>query len=220
MRAFVFDFDYTLGDSSDGIVISVNHALECLGYPYAEPTKIKKTIGLSLADTFITLTGSECRDRADEFSLRFKEMADRVMVDNTILYPDVSQLLNFLKCNGYKVAIVTSKFHYRIEQILAKFGMSSYVDVIVGAEDVSAHKPAPDPLNAAIGLLDISKEEVIYVGDNAVDAMCAGAAGARFVAVLTGTTTADDFRKLGADIIFDNISKFLEYMKLRMEHNE
>ena len=36
LKAIIFDFDYTLGDSTEGIVASVNYALEKLGYAAAE----------------------------------------------------------------------------------------------------------------------------------------------------------------------------------------
>ncbi len=31
-KAVIFDFDYTLGDSTDGIVLSSNYALEKMGF--------------------------------------------------------------------------------------------------------------------------------------------------------------------------------------------
>ena len=31
-KAIIFDFDYTLGDSTKGIVLSINYALERLGH--------------------------------------------------------------------------------------------------------------------------------------------------------------------------------------------
>lgn len=31
-KAVIFDFDYTLGDSTNEIVLSINHALEKLGF--------------------------------------------------------------------------------------------------------------------------------------------------------------------------------------------
>ena len=34
-KGLIFDFDYTLGDSTEGIVASVNYALEKLGYAAA-----------------------------------------------------------------------------------------------------------------------------------------------------------------------------------------
>ena len=45
-RGLIFDFDYTLGDSTDGIVMCVNTALERLGYARAKREAVQKTIGL------------------------------------------------------------------------------------------------------------------------------------------------------------------------------
>lgn len=56
-KAIFFDFDYTLEDSTEGIVASVNFALKQLGYHEQETPAIKKTIGLSLEETYSTLTG-------------------------------------------------------------------------------------------------------------------------------------------------------------------
>ena len=56
LKAIIFDFDYTLGDSTNGIALSINYALEKLGYEAKELTTIKKTIGLSLKDTYTVLT--------------------------------------------------------------------------------------------------------------------------------------------------------------------
>ena len=50
-KAVIFDFDYTLGDSTNGIVLSINHALEKLGFRAQDTKTIQRTIGLSLKDT-------------------------------------------------------------------------------------------------------------------------------------------------------------------------
>ena len=52
VKAVIFDFDYTLGDSSNGIALSINYALERLGYEAQKMDAIRKTIGLSLKETF------------------------------------------------------------------------------------------------------------------------------------------------------------------------
>lgn len=88
-KAIIFDFDYTLGDSTSGVVLSVNYALEKLGFDIKNKEEIRKTIGLSLRDTFSVLTGSDNGEEAEKFSKYFKEKADSVMVDNTELYDDV-----------------------------------------------------------------------------------------------------------------------------------
>lgn len=65
-KGIVFDFDYTLGDSSEGIVLSINYALEKLGYGTKEIGEIKRTIGLSLKDTYSRLTAQSNTDEAED----------------------------------------------------------------------------------------------------------------------------------------------------------
>lgn len=193
LKAIIFDFDYTLGDSTNGIALSINYALEKLGYEAKELTTIKKTIGLSLKDTYTVLTKRKNIEEAEQFSQLFKEKADQVMVENTQLYKGVKEVLQSLKMNGYKIAIVTTKFHYRIEQILDKFLATDLIDLIVGLEDVKEAKPNPEGLNYAISKLKVKKDEILYVGDSVVDAETAQNAKVHFAAVLTGTTKREEF---------------------------
>ena len=145
-KALVFDFDFTLGDSAAGIAASINYALGRLGYPEKEMEAIKKTIGLSLKNTFTALTQNEDEREAHLFAGYFREKADEVMTAGTKLYQPVKKVFADLREQGCKVGIVTTKYHYRIDQILDKFGISSAVDIIVGAEDVKIEKPDPEGL--------------------------------------------------------------------------
>lgn len=193
MNIVVFDFDYTLGDSTAGIAQSINYALDRLGHSAKDTDAIKKTIGLSLKRAYVELTGNGDPERAEQFANYFKEKADKVMLDNTVLYPDVVQMLEKLKENGYKTAIVTTKFRYRIEQILNKYNAGHLIDVIVGAEDVKVEKPDPEGLLWVIKFFGAEKDDVLFVGDSVVDAKTAERAGVSFSAVLTGTTSKEEF---------------------------
>ena len=214
IKAIIFDFDYTLGDSTNGIVLSVNYALEKLKYGAKDTEEIRKTIGLSLKDTFWTLTKTNNIDEAELFSKYFIEKADIVMVENTQLYDDVKEVLSNLKAKGFKIGIVTTKLRYRIEQILDKFNALDLVDIIIGAEDVKIEKPAPDGLLQVIDRLKLNREDILYVGDSLVDAKTAENAQVNFAGVLTGTTTKDEFELhrnvfIGAHIkdVYDFIMK-------------
>ena len=211
-KALIFDFDYTLGDSTEGIVLSVNHALSKLGYVEKDMDEIRKTIGLSLKDTYFALTGKDNLSEAALFSQYFKEEADKVMVDNTELYPNVKESLSNLRKQGCKTGIVTTKFHYRIEQILKKCNVSDLVDLIVGAEDVKIEKPNPEGLLLAIEQLGIVKGDILYVGDSLVDAQTARNAGVDFVGVLTGTTTREEFENYPNLYIGDTIAEIVKYV--------
>lgn len=204
-QAYIFDFDYTLGDSTDGIVQCVLYALSQLEEEAKTVEEIRKTIGLSLKETYFTLTGSKNEEKAELFAKYFKEKGDEVMVAGTQLYEPAKQVLADLREKGCRIGIVTTKYHYRIDAILAKFDMNDMVDIIVGGDDVKVPKPDPEGLLYAIEQLQLDKKDILYVGDSVVDAKTAQSAEVDFAAVLTGTTSAQDFAKYRNVCIANNL---------------
>lgn len=204
-KALIFDFDYTLGDSTEGIVQSVSFALSQLHEKPKTTEEIRKTIGLSLKETYFALTESKDEQNAELFAIYFKQKADEVMVASTQIYEPVKEVFDSLRRKGYKIGIVTTKFHYRIDAILAKFHMNDMVDIIVGGEDVKTPKPDPEGLLYAIKQLQLEKRDILYVGDSVVDAKTAQSAEVDFAGVLTGTTTAEDFAKFSNVCIVNDL---------------
>ena len=193
ISAVIFDFDYTLGDSTDGIVACANYALEQLGLPPQSVDAVRRTVGLSLTATYTALTGDPDAEKANLFADGFRRKADEVMAASASLYDGALPFLRGLRAKGIRTAIVTTKFGYRIREILTRFDALDLVDVIVGAEDVTAVKPDPEGLQTALRQLKCAAPDALYVGDSVVDAAAAAAAGIPFVAVLTGTTEREAF---------------------------
>lgn len=187
MRAVIFDFDYTLGDTTEGILACISCGLEGLGFPPAAREDMRRTIGLSLGPTLERLTGCADPARARKFTRRFMAKADEVMVASAQLYPDTIPIPESLHNAGIKTAIVTTKAAFRIRAILGRFRIPRLVDAIVGSDMVENEKPHPEPLLMALHMLGVGPEEALYVGDSPVDARCAQSAGVAFAGVLTGT---------------------------------
>ncbi|MBN2334736.1 HAD family hydrolase [Candidatus Bathyarchaeota archaeon] len=192
-KAFIFDFDYTLGDSSHGIHDCINHGLTRLGFSPVPYEKACEAIGLSLPDTLVHFTGEEHRVKSDEFYSYFMEKAMEVMVQKCVMYPDAEDTLRYLESQGLRLAIASTKHRHRIDAILSKYSLLDYFSVIVGGEDVSAHKPDPMVLLQVLDRLGLEPGECVYVGDNVVDAQAAERADVDFVAVLTGLTSYEEF---------------------------
>lgn len=211
-RAILFDFDFTLGDSSGGIIICVQYALEQMGYEPGSPDAIRKTIGLSLPQTFEQLTGIQNAALGGQFAGLFRQKADKVMTAHTHLLPGTIPFLSALKNNGLKTGIITTKFHYRIDEILEKFGVSHLIDVIVGCEDVKNVKPDPDGLLLALSKLAISKDSALFVGDSVIDAKAACGAGIDFIAVTTGTTGREAFTNIPHRHIADSLMELASHI--------
>lgn len=212
LKAVIFDFDYTLGDSTDGIVLSANYALKTMGLVEKERDEIKKTIGLSLTNTYPALTTRESKDEAEQFKKLFMEKADEVMADSTTLYDGVKDILKKLKEKGYKLGIVTTKYRHRIKQILNNFDAADLIDLIVGGDDVKIEKPDPEGLLWAVESLNLEKSEVLYVGDSIVDAKTAQNAQVMFAAVMTGTTSELDFEPYRCAYIGQNIKDIYSFI--------
>lgn len=198
-KGLIFDFDYTLGDSTEGIVASTNYALQQLGYNPADRESIRKTIGLHLEETYRVLTkaqGIEGKASEEaEFARLFIEKADEIMTEMSSFYPGVLELMERWKGEGYKLSIVTTKYRYRIQGILGKYQKTELFDLIMGGDNVKRPKPDPEGILEVLKQWGMLKEDVLYVGDSLVDAKTAQAAGVNFAGVTTGTTTEEELGK-------------------------
>lgn len=206
VRAVVFDFDYTLADSSAGILKCIQHALDQMGLPPVPENRMLESIGLSLPKTLTFLTGHEDAEAGAEFTRLFVAHADLVMADHTVLYDTAPQVIAALRDADIPLGIVSTKYRYRIEGILKREALLQHFEIIVGGEDVSDHKPHPISLQQALRHLDCPPDQAIYIGDHAVDAEAAERAGVPFVAVLTGTSGRHHFETAQCLGILDDLS--------------
>jgi len=209
-KTYIFDFDYTLADAIVGIIESINYSLNLMGLNSESSERIRKTVGMKLHDTFFTLTGNSDKQAAETFFSHFMKKADEVMTDSTVLFDDTIPVLSRLKQNGLNTAIVTTKYRYRIEEVLSKYNITGLIDFIIGYEDVTNVKPSPEGLLKTIAYFNTDKQSILYIGDNTIDANAAANAQIDFAAVLTGTTSAQEFLPLPHICIVNNLTELID----------
>lgn len=211
-RYFVFDFDLTLADSSEGILECFKHVLKEFGYQPKDDRTIYNTIGMTLVDAFDLLTDMPDNPQREDMRKAYVKKADEVMVKKTYFYDDTIALLQTLQNAGVKVGIVSTKYRYRIVNTFNEQAGSLPVDIIVGGEDVTKAKPDPQGLDLIVERFGADKSDVLYIGDSYIDAETALNSGVDFAGVTTGSTTKEDFEKyphiyIGSSLldIFQNI---------------
>ena len=204
-KAVIFDFDYTLADSSRAVIECANTGLRGLGLPPASSGAIRRTIGLSLPETLVRLAGERYRPRAVEFRRFWRQRSDKIMVDWTVLLPGAPEAVRALRKKGVQTGIVSTKYRSRIEAVLRREKLSDVFEVIVGGEDVSAHKPDPEGLLRAIDDLGVFAEKALYVGDSVTDAQTAERANVSFAAVLSGVTRREEFNGLAVHRVIEDL---------------
>ena len=96
-KTYLFDFDYTLADSSRGIVKCFRIVLTRHQYLTVTDEAIKRTIGKTLEESFSILTGITDPEQLESFRQEYRLEADVHMNVNTRLFPDTLSTLKELK---------------------------------------------------------------------------------------------------------------------------
>ena len=204
-KAYLFDFDYTLADSSRGIVTCFRNVLLRHGYSQVGEYNIKRTIGKTLEESFSILTGITNEQQIAAFKEEYVEEAKIHMTANTFLYPETSNVLQSLKECGARLGIISTKFRFRINELLRQHFDEGFFNIIIGGEDVQHAKPHPEGLLLAIHHLDLTPADVLYIGDSVVDAQTAQAANVDFAGILHGMTTIDELLPYPHRLIAPNL---------------
>ena len=203
---YLFDFDYTLADSSRGIVICFRNVLERHGHTGISDEAIKRTIGKTLEDSFSILSGITTPETLAEYKKEYVKEADTYMTVNTFFFPETVTVLKTLKSQGAQIGIISTKFRFRIREMVDQHFPKDFFDIIIGGEDVKQAKPDPQGIKKALRQLHRRKSETLYIGDSTVDAETAQAAKVDFVGVLNGMTTREELIVYPHRQILDNLS--------------
>ena len=203
---YLFDFDYTLADSSRGIVICFRNVLERHGHTGISDEAIERTIGKTLEDSFSILSGITTPETLAEYKKEYVKEADTYMTVNTFFFPETVTVLKTLKSQGAQIGIISTKFRFRIREMVDQHFPKDFFDIIIGGEDVKQAKPDPQGIKKALRRLHRRKSETLYIGDSTVDAETAQAAKVDFVGVLNGMTTREELMVYPHRQILDNLS--------------
>ena len=128
------------------------------------------------------------------------------MAPSTELYDGVKDLVHRLTSSNFVLGILSTKFRYRICQILERYELTDQFSVIVGGEDIEKSKPDPEGLHMILSKTSIKPEQAVLVGDSLTDAETALRGGIDFIAVLTGTTSADQFTDYSPKAVLDSVT--------------
>ena len=165
IKALLFDFDGTLLDTNELIIQTFMYVFdEKFSVQYTKDDCIP-LIGSSLRQTFERITPNE----VDEMIAKYREWNEAHHDELVKEYDGVVETLQQLHAMGIRLVIVSSKVHVNIVKGLQVLGVAELFEYIVGADDVEHVKPHPEPIEKALNYLQLSKDEVIMVGDNSHD---------------------------------------------------
>lgn len=181
---FLFDFDGTLLDSNHHVIHCFQQAFrEVRGIELPEKT-ITATFGIPLAQALVDLDP----EHADELLHVYRKHSDAIGLSLLKEIDGARDTLQSLHDAGCINAIVTSKKEENARTQMAHIGISDLIDILVGPEKTTAHKPDPAPVLYTLDALGVSADDCLMIGDSPNDILCGknahvDTAGVRFTAV-------------------------------------
>jgi pyrophosphatase PpaX len=192
----LFDLDGTLIDTTELILQSFAHAFDA-HLPGRLPTRadLVSTFGRSLPAALLelaVLNGAADPERlADEMLTTYRDF--QKVHHDTLIQPfdGIAEMLAALDARGYRLGVVTSKMQHFARRGMRIFDLEKYFDVAVFHDDVTRHKPDPEPLLEAARRAAVDPRNAFYIGDSIHDVVAGRAAGMTTVAVLWGPFERD-----------------------------
>lgn len=215
IKAVLFDLDGTIINSEEGITKCVQYTLRHFGIEEPDLKKLTFFIGPPLEMNFKEHYGFS-DEQAWEGVLKYRERFDREGIFECELYEGVEEVVKNLHEAGYVTAIASSKPEVACERILDHFSLLPYFDMVVGAtldKRISTKAQVLEELGRRMAGRDISKDEMVLIGDTKFDVLGANAFGIRCIGVDYGFGTREELETAGAVAVFDNIKDVKQYIE-------
>lgn len=205
----LFDFDGTVMDTNNVILMSWQHTFKTLENREENQEVLVKTFGEPLEDTMKKFFPHVPLEKALE---TYRSYHRDNFGDLIKLFPGIKELLAKVKSLGYKTGLVTSRLKLTTIQGLEKYGILEYFDTVITADDTSAHKPDPEPIEIALRKLGSKAENAVMVGDTMFDILCGKNAGVGvvFVGWSIVLKNEEDFEGNIPDYIINTPEELLE----------
>lgn len=171
--AVIFDLDGTLLDTLSDLTSSANAAAMKYGFVKRSREEIRSFVGNGIRRLIqqIVPEGEENPDFENVYT-SFREHYNAHCMDETEPYPGIMLLLDQLKKEGYKTAIVSNKADFAVKKLKDVY-FGELVDVAIGEREGCRRKPAPDSVWKALEEIGVERDRAVYVGDSDVDIMTA-----------------------------------------------
>ncbi|MCU4410360.1 HAD family hydrolase [Acinetobacter oleivorans] len=203
-QAIIFDMDGTLVDSFSFFLGTLNQLAkkhkfksveldEVEQYKHLSPKEIMKEMKVSkwklpwIAKDFIRLM----KERDEEIHL-FEGMRDHLIE---------------LHKRGYTLAIITSNSKENCQNVLGKELCELFSHIDGGSSIFGKAKRIKRVLN----ILNLNKEQAIYVGDQTTDGEAAHKAGIDFAAVGWGYTSAEKLKTIQPKVVLTDLATMKEF---------
>lgn len=188
----VYDLDGTLVDTAPDLLDSLNHALNLAGLETAEPTELRKFVGMGgrvmIERAFAAQNKTLEQAQLDRLLAAFLDHYGGAIPGKSKPYSGVLSALDRFERAGYIAAVCTNKYENLATSLIGSLGLSPRFAAVCGQDTFPFRKPDPRHLTETIARAGGSPARAVMIGDSRTDIDTAKAAGIPVVAVDFGYT--------------------------------
>ena len=213
-KLVIFDLDGTLLDTIADLAESANYALKQLDYPTHPVDAIRTFVGNGINKLLERALPAHEQTEENIMRMRshFVPYYDIHNADLSTPYPGIVSLLEDLQAKGILIAVASNKYQEATVKLVKQyFPNIDFVEILGQREGINV-KPDPSIVFDILKKADVSKEDVLYVGDSGVDMQTAINAGVDAVGVTWGfrpQAELESFRPMG---LIDKAEDLLEFI--------
>ena len=212
-KLFIFDLDGTLVDTAPDFKNSINYMLNELNESEVSLEEIRNWVGYGARElirrTMVNKNIPHDEKRIEEMLKIFLLHYTHNIDDDSVLFNNVRNVLEFLKNNGIKLAVCTNKMERLSNILLEKLNVLHMFDYLVGGDSLRKSKPDPFPLLNICEKLNTEISDSIMIGDSVTDLNAGKDAGMPVVLVSYGYTDNKDIYN-EADLVINDFSQLKE----------
>lgn len=208
MKLIIFDFDGTLGDTRQNIILTMQQTMTELGLETKDESRCAATIGLPLEESFRQLYPALADEAIASCTATYRrifEVNKKKLVPQ--LFPHVAETLRWLYEQGYTLTVASSRSASSLHDFLRDMAIDGYFSYVLGADNVGHAKPHPEPVLKTLAEMGMKAEETLVVGDMPVDIMMGASAGAATCGVTYGNADREQLELACANYIIDDMAE-------------
>ena len=201
-EAVIFDWDGTLADTRQVIVIAFQKALSEINCKVSDGY-IERRIGIGAADTFRDLLRSakmQFDEKLIQHLIERKSQLEIELTNQVKLFPGAKELLEALH-GKVKMGLASMNNRSVIIHLLKANDLEKYFDAVLTAESISHSKPDPEIFLKAASKLKTSPEKCVVIEDSIFGVKAAKSANMSCIAVLTGVYSKQELEREKPDLI-------------------
>lgn len=205
----MFDLDGTIANTGPDLADAVNYTRAYFEFPPLASDVVYAHVGRGVEYLLKHSLPEETRAHFTEVMTVFLERYQNHLLDKTVLYPYVDDVLDYFA--DKRNVVVTNKIHRLAIAVLRGLGVENRFDMVMAGDSGPEKKPDPALLNSVLHQFDVQPGQAVMIGDGDIDVQAGRRAGVLTCGVTYGLGNKDDLVAAKPDYLIDGLEHLPRY---------